>query len=127
MVSDPLAIGNQMYRFIGVHELNQLDLENEQFKTARNRESWIDWATPGTIAGGVEKDRVGVAQQRLKRSDWDYICAKTIYHPLLTKRYSIPSSGWTVAARWCIARCLALRIKEGTPALWTSLRRRLTR
>jgi hypothetical protein len=126
MVSDPLAIGNQMYRFIGVHELDRLDLENEQFKAVRNRESWIDWATPGTISGGVEKDRVGVAEQRLKRSDWDYICAKTIHHQLLTKRYSIPSLGWTVAARWCIARCLALRIKEGTPALWTSLRRRLT-
>ena len=126
MVSDPLAIGNQMYRFIGVHELDRLDLENEQFEAARNRESWIDWATPGTISGGVEKDRVGIAEQRLKRSDRDYVCAKTIHHPLLTKRYSIPSLGWTVAARWCIARCLALRIKEGTTALWTSLRRRLT-
>jgi hypothetical protein len=126
MVSDPLAVGNQMYRFIGVHELDRLDLENEQFKAARNRESWIDWATPGTISGGVEKDRVGVAKRRLKRSDWDYICIKTIHRPLLTKRYSIQSRGWTVAARWCIARCLALRIAEGMPELWTSLRGWLT-
>jgi hypothetical protein len=127
MVSDPLAIGNQMYRFVGVHELDRLDLENEQFKAARNRESWIDWATPGTISGGVEKDRVGVAEQRLKRSDWDYICAKTIHHPLLTNRYSIPSLGWTVAARWCIARSLALRTKESARALWTFFCRRLTK
>ena len=84
MVSDPLAVGNRMYRFIGVHEMDRLDLENEQFEAARNRESWIDWATPGTISGGVEKDRVGVAEQRLKRGDLDYICAKTIHHPLLT-------------------------------------------
>ena len=126
MISDSLVVANRMYRFIGVHEIDRLDLENEQFEAARNRESWIDWATPGTICGGVEKDRVGVAEQQLKRGDLDYICAKTIHHPLLTKRYSIPSSGWTAAARWCIARCLALRIKEGMPALWTSLRRRLT-
>ena len=91
VVSDPLAVANRMYRFIGVHEMDQLDLENEQFEAARNRESWIDWDTPGTISGGVEKDRVGVAEQRLKRGDLDYICAKTIHHPLLTKRYSIPS------------------------------------
>jgi Sulfotransferase family len=126
MVSDPLVVANRMYRFIGVHEMDRLDLENEQFEAARNRESWIDWSTPGTICGGVQKDRVGVAEQQLKRGDWDYICAKTIHHPLLTQRYSIPSLGWTAAARWCIARSLALRIKEGTPALWTLLRRRLT-
>jgi hypothetical protein len=126
IVSDSLAVANRMYHFIGVHEMDRLDLENEQFQAARNRESWIDWATPGTIRGGVEKGRVGVAGQQLKRGDLDYICAKTIHHPLLTQHYSIPSSGWTPAARWCIARCLALRIKESTPALWTSLRRRLT-
>jgi len=126
VVSDPLPVANRMYRFVGVHEMDRLDLENEQFEAPRNRESWIDWATPGTIGGGVEKDRVGVAEQQLKRGDLDYICAKIIHHPLLTKRYSIPSSGWTAAARWCIARCLALRIKESTPLLWTSLRRRLT-
>jgi hypothetical protein len=126
MVSDPLSVANRMYRFIGVHEMERLDLENEQFKAARNRESWIDWATPETISGGVEKDRVGVAKKRLKRSDWDYICAKTINHPLLTKRYNIRSSGWTAAARWCRARCFALRITERAPSLWTLLRRGLT-
>lgn len=126
MVSDPLVVANRMYRFIGVHEVDRLDLENEQFEVPRNQESWIDWATPGTIRGGVEKDRVGVAEQQLKRGDWDYICAKTIHHALLTTRYSIPSSGWTAAARWCTARCLAIRIKERAPDLWTSLRRSLT-
>ena len=126
MVSDPLVAANRMYRFIGVHEIDRLDLENEQFEAARNRESWIDWSTPGTISGGVEKDRVGVAEKRLKRSDWDYICAKTINHPLLTKRYTIRSSGWTAAARWCRARCFALRITERAPSLWTLLRRGLT-
>jgi Sulfotransferase family len=125
VISDPLAVANRMYRFIGVHEMDRLDLENEQFEAARNRDSWIDWSTPGTMSGGVEKDRVGVAERRLKRGDWDYVCAKTIHHPLLTKRYSIPSSGWTIAARWCTVRCLALRIKEGTPTLWTLLRQRL--
>ena len=126
MVSDPISVANRMYRFIGVSEMEHLDLENEQFKAARNRESWIDWATPETISGGVEKDRVGVAKKRLKRSDWDYICAKTINHPLLTKRYTIQSSGWTAAARWCRARCFALRITKRAPSLWTLLRRGLT-
>ncbi len=126
VISDPLTVANRMYRFIGVHEMDRLDLENEQFEAPRNRESWIDWATPGTIGGGVEKDRVGVAEQQLKRGDLDYICAKTIHHSLLTERYSIPPSGSTAAACWCIARCLALRIKESTPLLWASLRRRLT-
>jgi hypothetical protein len=125
-VSDPLAVGNRMYRFIGVREMDQLDLENEHFEAARNRESWIDWSTPGTISGGVEKDRIGVAERRLKRGDLDYICAKTIDHPLLTQRYSNPSRGWTAGARWCIARCFALRIKERALALWNGLRRRLT-
>jgi hypothetical protein len=125
MVSDPISVANRMYRFIGVSEMEHLDLENEQFKAARNRESWIDWATPGTISGGVEKDRVGVAEQQLKRSDLDYICAKTIRHPLLAERYSIPSLGWTAAARRCRARCFALRIKERVPALWTLLCRGL--
>ena len=126
MVSDPLAVGNQMYRFMGVHEIDRLDLENEQFEAARNQESWIDWSTPGTMSGGVQKDRVGVAAQRLKRGDLDYICAKTIHHPLLTKRYSLPSPAWTAAAHWCLARSMALRIKEGMPSLWTLLRQRLT-
>jgi hypothetical protein len=125
MVSDPLSVANRMYHFIGVPEMERLDLENEQFKAARNQESWIDWATPGTISGGVEKDRVGVAEQQLTRSDLDYICARTIRHPLLAARYSIPSLGWTAAARWCRARCFALRIKERVPALWTLLRRGL--
>ena len=125
VVSDPLVVANRMYRFIGVHEIGRLDLENEQFEAARDWESWTDWAAPGTIGGGVEKDRVGVAEQQLKRGDWDYICAKTIHHPLLTTRYSI-TSRWTTAARWCIARCLAIRIKERAPDLWTSLRRSLT-
>jgi hypothetical protein len=123
MISGPLVVANRMYRFIGVQEVDRLDLENEQFEAARNRDSWIDWSTTGTICGGVERDRVGVAEQQLKRGDLDYICAKTIDHPLLTKRYSIPSSRWTAGARWCIARSLALRIKEGTPALRTLLRR----
>jgi hypothetical protein len=122
-VADPLAVGNRMYRFIGVHELDRVDLENEQFDAARNRESWIDWSTPGTISGGVKKDRIGAGERGLKRGDWDYVCAKTLHHPLVTTRYSIPSLGWTAAARWCVARCLALRIREGTPALWALLRR----
>jgi hypothetical protein len=130
MVSDPLAAGNRMYRFIGVHEMDHLDLENEPFKAARNHESWIDWATPGTISGGVEKDRIGVAGQRLRRGDWDYVCAKTFRHPLLTERYSIPPPRWTAAARWCVARSLALRLKlqlkEGASALRAFLRQRLT-
>ena len=125
MVSDPLSVANRMYRFIGVSEMERLDLENEQFKAARNRESWIDWATPGTMSGGVAKGRVGVAEQQLKRSDLDYICARTIRHPLLAARYSIPSLGWTAAARWCRARCFASRIKDRVPALWTVLRRGL--
>jgi sulfotransferase family protein len=129
MVSDPLAAANRMYRFIGVQELEQLDLENEHFKTARNQESWIDWATPGTISGGVEKDRVGVAEKRLKRGDSDYVCAKTIRHRLLNERYSIPLIGLTAAARWCVARCSAsrikLRIKDDLSALGTLLRRLL--
>ena len=126
VVSDPLVVANQMYRFISVHELDRLDLENEQFEAPRNRENWIDWATPGTIGGGVEKDRVGVAEQQLKRGEWDYIGAKTIHHPVLSTRYSIPASGWTAAARWCIARCLAMRVTQRVPNLWTSLRRSLT-
>jgi hypothetical protein len=126
MVSDPLAVANRMYRFIGVHEMDRVDLENEQFEAPRNRESWIDWSTPGTINGGVEKNRVGVAEQQLRRGDWDYICLKTIRHPLLTNRYSIPSLGWTAAARGCVARCLALRIENRLSDLWTSLRQRLT-
>jgi hypothetical protein len=121
-VSDPLAIGNQMYRFIGVHETDRLDLEGEQFEAARNRDSWIDWYTPGAVSGGVEKDRVGVAEQRLKRGDLDYICARTIRHPLLSKRYSLPPLVWTAAACWCIARSLAVRIKEGE-RLWSVFRR----
>jgi hypothetical protein len=127
VVSDPLVVANQMYRFIGVPEMDRLDLENEEFEAARNRESWIDWSTPGTMYGGVESNRIGVAEQQLTRGDLDYICARTIRHPLLTKRYSIPSLGWTAAARWCIARSLAIRIKEDTPALWTLLLRRLTK
>lgn len=130
VVSDPLAVANRMYHFIGVHKLERLDLEHEQFKTARNQESWIDWATPGTISGGVEKNRVGIAQERLERGDLDYICAKTVRHPLLTRRYSIPSLGWTVAARWCLARSLALRIKlrikDDATALGILLRRMVT-
>lgn len=125
VVSDALAIANRMYRFIGVHEMDRLDLENEHPEAARNQESWIDWDTPGTMSGGVEKDRVGTAGRRLKRGDLDYICAKTIQHPLLT-RYFIPSVGWTAAARWCLARCLASRAKEGVNALWAGFRRRLT-
>lgn len=124
MISDTLGIANRMYRFIGVQELDRLDLENERFKAARDRESWIDWATPGTISGGLRKDRVGIAGQRLKRADLDYICAKTIRCPLLTKRYLLPAPTWTTAARWCQARCLASRIKERAPASF--LRERLT-
>lgn len=126
-VSDPLALANQMYRFVGVHEVDRLDLESERFEAARDRESWVDWATPGTISGGVQKDRVGVAEQRLNRGDLDYICAKTIQHALLTKRYPLPSSSWTAAARWCVARSVAsrikLRIKESISASGILLRR----
>lgn len=124
MVADPLAVGNCMYRFIGVHELGQLDLEKEKFKAARNQESWVDWATPGTMSGGIEKDRVGAGGRRLKRSDLDYICAKTFRHRLLS-RYSLPSVGWTIPARWCEARCVAARVKQAAPSLWQFLRQRL--
>lgn len=124
MISDPLAAGNRMYRFIGARELDQINLEQEKFKAARNQESWIDWATPGTISGGIEKNRVGVAVKQLKRSDLDYIRAKTFQHALLS-RYSMPSSGWTVSARWCKARCVASRVKQGAPNFWQFLRQRL--
>ncbi len=126
VVSDPLVVANRMYRFIGVREIERLDLENEQFETARNRERRIDWYPPGALCGGVKKGRVGVAERQLRRGDLDFICAKGIRHPLLTERYSIPPLTWTVAARWCIARCLALRAKERAPATLTYLRRRLT-
>lgn len=125
MVSDPLAVGNRMYQFIGIRELSELGLERQKFKAARNRESWVDWDTPGTMSGGIEKDRVGAGERRLKRSDLDYICAKTFRHPLLS-RYSMPSLGWTAGARWCKARCVASRIKERAPAFGSFLRERLT-
>ncbi len=124
VVADPLPVANRMYRFIGVQERDRLDLEAGNFEAPRGREK-SEWRTPETLSGEVKKDRVGVAEQRLKRSDWDFVSARTIRHPL-TERYSIPSSGWTLAARWCVARCLALRITESTPALWTALCRRLT-
>jgi hypothetical protein len=124
VVFDALAVANQMYRFIGVHELDRLDLENEKFEAAQNQESWIDWSTPGTVSGGVQKNRIGIAEQRLARGDWDYVCFKTIRHPLLAKRYSIPATGRTAAARWCVARCLAMRIKERALDWCSSLRKR---
>lgn len=127
VVSDPLVVANQMYRFIGVREISQLDLENGRFEAPRAPEVLMDWYPPGVMTGTVEKNRVGVAAQRLKRSDLDFICAKTLRHPLLTERYSIPASGRTLAARWCIARCVAGRIIHGTPAFWSRLRRWLTR
>lgn len=123
VVSEPLAVANRMYRFIGVPEIDRLELENEHFEAARNQESWIDWATPSTMSGGVAKDRVGAAARRLKRSDWDYICARTLHHPLVTKRYDIPSFGWTAAARWCLVRCLISRTKERASGSWAVLRR----
>lgn len=126
VVSDPLLAANRMYSFVGVHELERLDMENVQFEPARNRESWIDWCTPQSTSTEIEKGRVGTAKRQLKRSDWDLICAKIVRHPLLDQRYSIPSARWTLAARWCLVRCLALRIKENMPSLWQSLRRRLT-
>jgi len=125
VVSDPLLAANRMYSFVGVHELERLDMENVQFDPARNRESWIDWCTPQSASPEIEKGRVGIAERQLKRSDWDLICAKIIRHPLLAQRYSLPSVRWTLAARWCVARCLTLRIKENLPSLWESLRRRL--
>lgn len=125
VVSDPLAVANVMYRFIGVPEIERLDLESEQFENGRQRDSY-DWYPPGTMSGGVEKNRVGAAAQRLKRSDLDFICAKTLRHPLLTERYSIPSSRWTVAARWCMARCVAQRMMPEMLAFWARVRRRLT-
>jgi hypothetical protein len=106
-VSDPLATANAMYRFVGVQEQDRLDLE--EFEAARDRESWIDWDTPGTMSGGVETGRVGLAEQQLSRSDWDYVCAKTLRHPLVTNRYSISPKS-TVAARWCAARCMMSRL-----------------
>lgn len=126
LVSDPLHVANQIYRFIGVHELERLNFENVQFESARNRESWIDWSSPDSARTGIETGSIGVAQRQLKRSDWDFICANTIPHPWLTKRYGFSSTGWTSAARWCVARCLVSRIKDSTPVLWTSLRRRVT-
>ncbi len=126
MVSDPLEVGNRMYQFIGVSEVDRLDLENEQFEVARNRESWTDWDTPGAISGGVEKGRVGIAEQRLERGELDYICATTIQHPLLTERYSMPSPSWTAGARWCFARAVATRVKEHAFSLRTAIRQRLT-
>jgi hypothetical protein len=125
VVLHPLGVANRMYRFIGVPEIANLDLENEQFKAARNQESWIDWATPGTMSGGVQNDRVGVAAHRLSRAQLDYINAKTIRHPLLAERYSMPLPRWTAAARWCKARCVASRVRERAPALWLFLRERL--
>lgn len=125
VVSNLMGVANRMYRFIGVRELDRLNLESERFEAARNQESWAEWYTLGTLSGGVEKDRVGIAEQRLKRGDREYICIKTIRHPLLTKRYFITSPTWTAAARWCVARSLAIRIKEGTPELCVRLGRRL--
>jgi len=116
MVCDPLAVGNRMYRFIGASQMDTLDLENEQFEAARNKESWVDWSTPGTTSGGVRNDRVGVAKRCLKKSDLDYICARTISHPLLSDRYPVPQKR-TVAARWCVARCLASRFRENPSPL----------
>lgn len=124
MVADPLAVGNCMYRFIGVRGLDQLGLEKEKFKAARNQESWVDWATPGTMSGGIEKDRVGAGERRLKRSDLDYICAKTFRHRSLS-RYSMPPPEWTASARWCKARCVASRLKQNAPVFWQFLRQRL--
>jgi hypothetical protein len=126
IVSDPLALANQIYRFVGVHELDRLDLENENFEAARNHESWIDWSTCGTISGGVEKGRVGVAKQLLKRAEWDYVCFKTVKHPLLTNRYSLSSPKWTARARWCIARTWTTRIKHRALDCYRFLRQRLT-
>jgi hypothetical protein len=126
VVSNPLAVANRMYRFIGINEIPRLDLENERFEAARNRESWIDWNAPGTVNGGVQRDRVGAGERRLKRDDLEFICAKTINHPLLLNRYSIPSPRWTIAARWCMVRCLASRFQEALPGLWSSLRRQVT-
>jgi hypothetical protein len=123
IVSDPLALANQIYHFVGVHELDRLDLEGEKFEAARNHESWIDWSTCGTISGGVEKGRVGLAKKMLKRSEWDYVCLKTIRHPLLTNRYSLSSPKWTARARWCIARTLTTRIKHRALDSYRSLRR----
>jgi Sulfotransferase family len=126
VVSSPLTAANAIYRFIGVPEMDRLDLENEQFELPRNQETLVDWYLPGTMSGGVQKGRVGIAQQRLKWGDTDYICAKTIRHPILTDRYSIPSTGWTAGARWCAVRSLALRITAYRPGLWARLRRRLS-
>lgn len=125
VVADPLLVANRMYSFVGLQERAQLDLENENFETPRGREK-SEWRTPETVSGGVKKDRVGIAEQQLKQSDWEFVSAKTIRHPLVTERYSMPSAGWTIAARWCVARCLALRIKEKAPSLWPTLSRRLT-
>ncbi len=126
IVSDPLSVANQMYHFIGVHELGDLDLENERFEEARNQESWIDWATTGTISGGIQKDRIGAAAKRLKQSDLEYILLKSIVHPLLSKRYPIDpiaSRGRSFAARRCKLRCMVSRIKNQSPALWKLFRR----
>jgi Sulfotransferase family len=125
VVADPLGIGNKIYRFIGVDEMETLNLESEEFEAPRNRDSWIDWATPGTVSGGVEKGRVGIAEQRLRKSDWDYVCSRTIQHPLITKRYSLPPPRRTIAGAWCVARSLATRVRDGVPGLWAAICRQL--
>jgi Sulfotransferase family len=122
LVCDALAVANKMYRFIGVDELDRLELENKKFQAARNQDSWIDWSTPGTLSGGVEKGRVGVAVQRLAQSDLEYIYFKAFRHPLLAKRYSIPSAGRTARVRWCVARTRATRIKNRARDGWSFLR-----
>jgi hypothetical protein len=126
LVSNPLTVANEMYRFVGVRETDQLDLGGKQFELARSQETWLDWHLPGTMSGPVQKDRIGVTERRLRWGDSDYISLKTIRHPFLTERYSIRSVGWTVAARWCVARSLMLRIKEGLPRFLARLPGRLT-
>ena len=66
LVSDPLIAANRMFRFIGVAEIDHLDLESDQFEAARNQDSWIDWSNPGTMSGGIEKGRVGVGRRLLE-------------------------------------------------------------
>jgi hypothetical protein len=126
LVSNPLIVANEMYRFVGVSETDQLDLGGKQFELARSEETWLDWHLPGTISGPVQKDRIGLAERRLKWGDSDYISLKTIRHPLLTERYSIRPVGWTVGAWWCVVRSVMLRIKERLPRFLARVPGRLT-
>lgn len=125
VVAEPLATANRMFRFIGVREIDRLNLESKNFDVPRDQERFSAWHTAKTKSGPVHKGRVGFARRRLKRGEWDYVCAKTIRHPYLERRYSIPPRRWTAPAAWCVVRCLAGRMKENLPRLFVRVRQLL--